>query len=144
MIITDKFVVIAFPKAGSNFVSQSLKELYEKLNQKNSYLGKCLNKLNIVKKPFIKEILSKQTEHPHKKNHTHKHGRVEQIPKIHSNKLVLSTIRNPFERYVSLYEYKWWKIQPIDDVAFLKTKFPKFPDMSFKDFMKYHSEIKKN
>ena len=54
MIITDKFVMINFPKTGSAFARKMLQIVHHGNNY--SYLYKFLFKLNILKRPYF-EIL---------------------------------------------------------------------------------------
>lgn len=57
-------------------------------------------------------------------------------------KTVFSTIRHPFERYVSQYFFGWWrtKSQYYFDVEKVKNKYPELPEVKFETFVKLSSE----
>ena len=67
----------------------------------------------------------------------HKHGTSEQVPAIFGDRPRFTTIRNPFDRYVLLFEFGWWKSEhgerPWLDEA--RRRFPHFPDLSFAEFL---------
>lgn len=128
MVITDKFVYIHKPKTGGTFVTSALLKLYD---------GKW-NYFNHAKLAFLKKIHF--TNHLGKLTLTaNKHGGCLEIPNGHREKLIASTIRNPYDHYVSQYEFGWWKrkewhkyYKTFDEFAL---KFPTFPDINFQQFM---------
>jgi hypothetical protein len=65
------------------------------------------------------------------------HGTCDDVPEEHRGKPLLSTVRNPYDRYVSQYRYGWWKISPQEycgeDV--MRAMFPHHPDISFEEFL---------
>lgn len=136
MIITDKFVMINFPKTGSSFAQDVIKELH--IRQK-SLLHRILYKTDLIRRPLFKSIMLPKTEFPGLyTNQIDQHGRWEQIPECYRDRPILSIMRNPYERYVSMYEYKWWVENPIDKLENVKAEFPDFPDLSFKEYLRYH------
>jgi hypothetical protein len=68
---------------------------------------------------------------------TDQHGTCNDIPEEHRGKPLLSTVRNPYDRYVSQYRYGWWKITPQDycgeDV--MREMYPHYPDITFAEFL---------
>ena len=132
MIITDDFVYIHYPKTGGTFVTHVLKRLYQ-YKKKYKLLTTFLPK-RIQRRlhGFI------QTDK--------KHGTCDEIPELHRNKPILATIRNPYDRYVSHYEFGWWKKYPEDDfypfrVEKIQKKYPHFPDLSFEEYINLWNAI---
>jgi Sulfotransferase family len=66
-----------------------------------------------------------------------KHAACEQIPEEHRGKPIVTSLRNPFERYVSQYRFAWWKLHPdlycgVDE---MKALYPHYPDLTFAEFV---------
>lgn len=74
------------------------------------------------------------------------HGMVRQIPEEYKNLPVVSAIRAPLERMVSLYQYGDWKKQEAVPVPIheIKLKFPRFPELNLLEFVDYLYFISKN
>ncbi len=64
------------------------------------------------------------------------HGACSDVPPQHRGKPLVSTVRNPYDRYVSQYRYGWWKISPEEycGAAAMREMFPHWPDISFAEF----------
>jgi hypothetical protein len=127
MLITDRFIVINYPKTGSTFVRTIIKQLHDNLRNgrsSNSFEMKELFLPNI-KVAGINSCVG-----------IDQHGTVEQIPDQYKEQLpCLSVVRNPFDRTVSLYNFRAWKRRYdaiIDDV---KGNFPEYPDLSFRRYL---------
>lgn len=111
MIITPDFVYIHQPKTGGSFVTRVLQSLYT---------GRAIHDPQV---PAPQSF--------------HKHGTCSDIPTTHRNIPLLGCIRNPFERYVSQYEFAWWKqeLPPWTNLNEVHSRFPHFPDLSFEEFI---------
>jgi len=143
MIITDDFVYIHFPKTGGTFVSKVLTELYQYKRQykilksfPKTIKNNINNRYKIQLRGFIELGIGEFGQH----------APCHQIPEEHRNKPILTNIRNPYDRYVSHYEYQWWKRRPEDDFEFytlkdLKEKCPKFPDLDFEEYLNLWNSI---
>jgi hypothetical protein len=111
MLLTDKFVYIHYPKTGGTFVT----EILEKIHQ-NSDLGNLINTTTVGTK----------------------HGQCWEIPLEYQNKPIVSNIRSPYDRYVSAYEFGWWRRYPesfFDDIEMVKNRYPNFPSISFSEYL---------
>ena len=119
MIITNDFVYIHYPKTGGTFVTQMLYDVY--LGKKKKILNKVLTKITKYK-PLI-EI--------------NKHGTCNEIPHKYNNSSILSVVRNPYDRYVSLFEFKWWKNHTEDhfNLNEIKKLYPHFPNINFAEYV---------
>ncbi len=111
MILTQRFVFIHQPKTGGTFVTRVLYRL----------LGDPLDPTD--PSAPIAEI--------------NKHGTCREIPASHRGIPILAAVRNPFERYVSQYEFAWWKrdLPPWVDVDTVRARYPHFPNLSFEEFI---------
>ncbi len=125
MLLTNDFVYIHMPKTGGSFVAEVIGRLYEqKTDTRVSLITRAKSLLKGGRRVFIE---------------TRKHGTCHHIPKSHRNKTIFATVRNPYDRYVSEYEFGWWRTHPdawggIAERA--KPMFPNYPDLSFEEFVR--------
>jgi hypothetical protein len=128
MVITDKFVYIHKPKTGGTFVTDALLKLYE--GKWNMYVHVKLALLKVVHYRNSFGTLSFTAN---------KHGGCRDIPVAHQHKTIVSTIRNPFDYYVSQYEFGWWKRRSwynyYKNLEGFKQYSASFPNLSFREFM---------
>ncbi len=125
MLICDQFILVHFPKTGGTFVTKVLQELFEQDGR--LYERLILNDKN----PYTDEVYGQ-------------HGGCNEIPdKWRNNRFILSIIRNPFELYVSQYEFKWWRKKSPEQSALIKAQFPNYPDLSFKEYLQMKDRILK-
>jgi len=128
MVITDKFVYIHKPKTGGSFVTDALLKLYEGKWSMLVHLKLATLKVVHYKNQFGTLSLT-----------ANKHGGCSEIPPGHLEKIIVSTIRNPFDYYVSQYEFGWWKRKEwsryFSRFPGFKEKFPTFPSIHFRQFM---------
>jgi hypothetical protein len=117
MVITDRFVYLHIPKSGGTFVEEALRLLFAE--EPGLYFD---------------------TSTPPYRGRFGCAGQHEcffQVPIEHQNKKLLVTIRNPYDRHVSLFEFGWWKNHPHDtfDPLRIKAAFPHFPELSFGEYL---------
>lgn len=127
MILHDKFVYIHLPKTGGTFVTNMLGQLHNS-NGQGSHLTRFTTKFFGTTGNDIIDTDRYGT----------KHGTCRQIPVLFRNKPIFTTIRNPYERYVSDYEFGWWKKYPekyFFDYQKVYSLYPDFPEISFYDFV---------
>ncbi len=131
--------MLNFPKTGSSFARQAIKDLLGEKVFINEFFDNLILSLHLKKKPMFKEILPKPVLVPglYPENSVGQHGTWEQIPLIHQNKPIISILRNPFARYISLYEFGWFKRYPVGKKEDISAKFPNFPELSFADYLDY-------
>lgn len=115
MIITDRFVYIHQPKTGGTFVSSVFRRLYK-----------------------VKDGTAYESRYG-MYGRRRKHWPCWRIPEAHRSKKVLAAFRNPYDLYVSLYEYGWWKKEEFryeyESLPGFRQRFPDFPDISFSDYV---------
>ena len=115
MVVTDNFIYIHIPKTGGTFVTHVLDKLH------NGTIRRKLTRI-FFRKRYLNLL---------------KHGTCSDIPLDYINLPVVSTIRNPYDRYVSQYEFKWWKMYPEDfaESHEWKKNCINFPDVTFEEFV---------
>jgi hypothetical protein len=108
MILTNDFVYIHQPKTGGTFVTKVLERLYGPQGKRGALLN------------------------------THKHGACSEVPEAWRDKPLLTTLRNPYDRYVSQYRFAWWKRYPdmYCGEEEMRAMFPHYPELSFGDFLR--------
>ena len=130
MIFTDRFVYVHEPKTGGTFVTSMLFRLY----------GLHWTRWTHVRNAIIGEV---RCLHPRYGSFIHtsnKHGGCNEIPQSHGAKKILATIRNPFDLYVSQYEFGWWKrrefLKYYEAVPSFRRDYPNFPDLDFDGYVR--------
>jgi hypothetical protein len=132
MIITDEFVMLNLPKTGSSFARAILKTIHKY----DTWGSRLRRKLNIFPNYNMVEHMVPEINAKHLMGQRGQHGTYRQIPEEHRHKTIVSIIRNPFDRYVSLYLFDWWKRYPYASPDRLRQHFPKFPNLSFEEYYK--------
>jgi len=107
MLLTKQFVYIHLPKTGGTFVESVLTRLYSHYADPNSFFS------------------------------VNKHGSCREIPREFQGVPILTSVRNPYDWYVSNYRFAWWKRNPIMFRHIDKTrkKSTGYPDVSFEGFL---------
>ena len=130
MILADRFVYIHYPKTGGTFVSAML----HKLHAGKGYKTRLTRLLGVTFGKAGGGVIDTDPYAAYPKKHAGCH----QIPVSFRAKPILSTIRNPYDLYVSMYEYGWWKTHPehlAGDVSKLLDCYPHYPEISFNDYV---------
>jgi hypothetical protein len=135
MIITDDFVVLNNPKTGSSFVRSVMHALHVRRMRRRSLAVRALHRTGLRSRPtFIELILPNIRESPARPDD--QHGTFSQIPVEHRHKPIVSVVRNPYDRFLSEYEFRWWTKYPAFPVEVLQREFPHYPDLSLDDFVR--------
>lgn len=119
MLITDKFVFIHQPKCGGTFVTEVLKRIHSKHGTAGG-VG-----------PLIDTAVDGT-----------KHRDCRGIPSEHRHKSILAVRRNPYDRYVSQYHFKWWVGREAGfglDLGELKRKYAHYPEITLAEFIEIMS-----
>ncbi|MBD3322931.1 hypothetical protein GF339_00005 [candidate division KSB3 bacterium] len=140
MIITDRFVMIHFPKTGTTFCRRAMKQLYKSIvsfKHATTRFEWFLFKTGLKRKPQIQFLALPDIRTKKKFGELTEHGTVSQIPAVYSDLPIVSVTRNPFERCVSMYEYRAWQRPPWLNFSY-KKYFPNYPDLSFTEYMQLY------
>lgn len=130
MIITNKFVFMHYPKNGGTFVEETLQKVWDHLIAAYPQAGYAFHK-RWDKNLNWKRVSNKITQH----------GKYSQLPRTYRHLPIFSIIRNPFDRLVSLYYYKFWVTDPYADSSVIQRQFPAFPDLTFKEFYRMQHSL---
>jgi hypothetical protein len=117
MILTERFVFIHLRKTGGTFVSTILGRLY----RRRGWLARVRNRIR--GKTF---------------RSVNQHGTCAEIPESHRHLPVVASIRNPFDRYVSMWRFKGWQRNPgqwFADPEAIRRRYPRSPDLTFAEFV---------
>ena len=134
VIFTDRFVYLHLPKTGGTFVTEMLLRVH------------CPHPTLICRVANLPPWRARRFagEHGVLIADRNKHGIRSEVPVAHRQKPVLATVRNPFDRFVSMYEFGWWRrpewratYRALPD---FERRFPGFPELTFEEFVRLDSE----
>lgn len=127
MIITRDFVMLLFPKTGTNFMRAALKYLYTQHEVRYSY---CMD-INLLNPPVEGKQRYSQTQH----------GGYVQIPKDAGHLTdIYSALRNIYSLLVSEYAYMRWQVDWLDREEAVRA-FPDFPIIPFAQFLHFSNHV---
>ena len=137
MLLTDTFTFIHQPKTGGTFVTAMLTRLHEARGDR--VLTVWFDPLNPTPLPevtpgtVVKLMLTTRNQH----------GRRADIPVGHVNKPVLTGVRTPYDRYVSQFEFAWWRRYPemFGPIETVRRRFPTYPDLTFAEFVELTNDV---
>jgi hypothetical protein len=135
MIITDRIVVLNNPKTGSTFVRTVLKQLHGHPAPGPRLLQRALRRLGLRRDTGLTELLLPVpgAVMPMPPN---QHGGYCQIPPQHRGKEIMSVVRDPFARLLSIFRFRWWSEYPGVAAHVLERHFPTFPDLTLEQYLR--------
>ena len=124
VIATDRFVYVHQPKTGGTFVTAVLFRLAD-------VLGTRELKVRTPRTAFVRAKL--------------KHGTCRDVPRALRDRPVWTTVRNPFDQYVSEYAFGWWRRGDYPRhfrrrVRQFGERYPDYPDLEFEGFLRLYHE----
>ena len=130
MIFTDRFVYVHEPKTGGTFVTSMLFRLY----------GLRWSRLMHMRNAVVGEVRCLHPRYGALVHNSNKHGGCNEIPVAQRGKKILATVRNPFDLYVSQYEFGWWKRGEFrryyEAVPDFRRDYPNFPALDFAEYVR--------
>lgn len=128
MILTDQLVAVHQPKTGGTFVTSALFRLY----------GAPWSLRNRLASAFGRDVVARG-KHGTFVFTRNKHGGCNEIPAAWRDRPILASVRNPYDLYVSQYEFGWWKrrefLRWYRRVPDFERRFRRFPNLSFPEYM---------
>jgi hypothetical protein len=109
VLITEKFVYIHMPKTGGTFVTAVLHRVHNPDESASRRYDSVPWPLKSVMRRLQRRSVNSVKRYGWVADLDPKHGTCHEIPEPHRSKPILSTLRNPFDWYVSQYEFGWWK-----------------------------------
>jgi hypothetical protein len=148
MLLADRFTYIHEPKTGGSFVTHVLSRLHGGLTSvpASRIRGPAL-RVGLPTVAFYPERLRAMlggASSGHRKYGTiynwNDHGTCSEIPRGYRSKTILGTARSPFETYVSMFLFGWWKRleyvpQYERTVPNFRQRYRDFPDVTFKQYL---------
>ena len=138
MIITERFVMLNFPKTGSSFAREVVKQAH--FHHPPSLRQRIAWRMGAPQR-MLKDVLMK----PNLFNAVHAakakevaHGAYCQVPDEHRNKTIVTVVREPMARIISLYEFRAWAKDPRLDTVAVRASLPHFPEISFAEYFHLH------
>ncbi len=137
MFVTSRFVFLHQPKTGGTFVTAVLSRLHEAQGDRVETVYLDPDRLTEAPAPqpgrAFKVMIGPR----------HQHGRRADIPTTYAGLPVVATIRNPYDRYASQYEFGWWRRAPdmFGPVAELSRQYPRYPDLTFEEFVRLTNAV---
>jgi hypothetical protein len=135
MLITSRFIVLNIPKTGSTFVRTVLKRVEAR---RNRGLRRRLRRLLRLDPKPIRELWFRKGGGGPFARIRDQHGAYSQVPARYRHLPVVAVARNPLDRYVSQYEFGFWRDYPAGSLERVRADFPGFPDLSFAEFLDYY------
>ncbi|MFY0593574.1 hypothetical protein [Roseivirga sp.] len=130
MIICKDFILLNNPKTGSTYARAIIKEVYK---YKGNFTYKALLKLGLLKPEYL-ELKHPNLEFP--KRPKNQHGTYAQIPDRHKEKDVLSIVRDPYDKFVSTYEYRYWLKRRPDETILKELQIQDLSKITIDDFVR--------
>ena len=147
MLLSDRFTYIHEPKTGGTFVTHVLTRLHGHLVDvpPTRRRGPLLRRLGLPTLAFHAELRRAAPAAPEVGKYGtlynwNDHGTCSEIPRPYRPRTILATVRSPFETYVSLFLFEWWR-RPDSVARFervvpeFRRRFPRFPELSFAEYM---------
>lgn len=134
MIICDDFIVLNFPKTGSTFVRDMVKEIYRR--RRPGVLAKIVL-LALRKELPYKELMLPNYQSPNERQRhlLGQHGAYCQIPEEQLHKEILTVVRNPYDLFLANYLTEWWTWYFPAPEEQLKQLFPDFPKITLDEYL---------
>lgn len=141
MLVTSQFVVLNVPKSGSSFVREVIKSIYknrDRLHRKRTGMLRTaidrLRRHDVQAEHRLKELILPNIRL--RGRPADQHGTYVQVPGRFRNRAVIAVIRNPYDKLVSDYEFRWWAKYPPVPRDQLRNIVPNFPDLSFEEYLR--------
>ncbi|WP_435134203.1 hypothetical protein [Formosa sp. A9] len=127
MIVTKDFVLLNYPKTGSSYMRECIKQLYKE----DSLFNSIFYKQEVFKELYFPKIYGNPSS-----NYKDQHGIAKQIPKMYQDRPILTVVRNPLERITSSYYFGWWKRNPVGEISSIEKEYPDYPNIDLLTYAK--------
>lgn len=143
MLLTDRLVYLHAPKTGGTFVRTMLHRLHGRdafdEGGIRTWLGDRSARLR-ARRLVAGAARAYPSRHGVLLDLDDKHGPLANLPESHRGKVVMGTVRNPYDLYVSEYEFGWWRrpehANDFRDLPGFDTTYAHFPDLSFGEYVR--------
>jgi hypothetical protein len=132
MIITNRFVVLNNPKTGSTFFRSMMRHLHPGEAGPQPWPLRGWRRLAPTTPPFLELLHPKAFSQG-----MDQHGSYAQIPRRFRGRPVVSVVRDPFDRFLSVYRFRWWAEHPAIDGRLVLERFPHFPNLDPEEYLRF-------
>ena len=137
MIITDDFVLLAFPKTGTTYTTTALRNIHARRGWRGWVWPLAWQKRDYPRPGYREHRVPRPAAPPYNRERMSRHGTWRDIPDAHRSKPIVSIIRDPFSRYTSAYLFQTRMrkhLRALADLDVLRATYPGYPDISFRDY----------
>lgn len=138
MIITDDFVLLAFPKTGTTYTTTVLRHIHARRGWRGWLWPQAWQKRDFPRPGYREHRVLRPAAPPYNKARSSRHGTWRDIPEQDRHKPVVSITRDPFSRYTSAYLFQTRmrkNLRTVGDLDELRASYPGYPDLSFRDYL---------
>jgi CubicO group peptidase (beta-lactamase class C family) len=135
LIITEKFVLLNFPKRESHLARKAVLELYGGLRGRGAGAGWDDAFIQEVR-PRIQRRRRQQSRSPAAIPFSY-----HELPEAHAGKPAVMVMRDPFKQLIASFKRGLWARHPPLPAERIKAAFPQFPEMSFTDFWNFQHTL---
>ena len=137
MIITDNFVLLAFPKTGTTYTTTVLRHIHARRSWRGWLWPLAWQKRDFPRPGYKEHRVMRPAAPPYNRARMSRHGTWCDVPEEHRGKQVVSITRDPFSRYTSAYLFQTRMrkhLRAVADLGVLRATYPGYPDISFRDY----------
>lgn len=137
MLVTDSFVYLHQPKTGGTFVADVLSAIHERRGMPLQIVhvepGGSADLPVVGPGRALRLMLGARNQH----------GARRDIPAAYRDRTIVATIRNPYDRYISQFEFAWWRVYPemFGPVEQVRRAYPSYPELSFDQFVQLTNAV---
>jgi sulfotransferase famil protein len=145
MIITDQFVFLAFPKTGTTYTTNVLRNIHARRGWLGRLWPLSWQKRDFPRPGYREHRILMPASPPHNKARSSRHGAWSDIPEQDRQKKLVSVTRNPFSRYTSAYLFQTRMrkhLRPVVPLEELRAIYPHYPDLSFREYYELEHRFK--
>lgn len=145
MIITDQFVLLAFPKTGTTYTTNVLRSIHARRSWLGRLWPQSWQKRDFPRPGYREHRILMPASPPHNKARMSRHGAWSDIPEPDRDKQLVSVTRNPFSRYTSAYLFQTRMrrhLRPVAPLKELRDFYPHYPDLSFREYYEMQHRFK--
>jgi CubicO group peptidase (beta-lactamase class C family) len=135
LIITEKFVLLHFPRRESKLARKAILELYGGLRDSGAGAGWDGAFIQEAR-PRVQRRGRKHLAKPAARQFSY-----HELPQAHAGKPALMVMRDPFKQLIASYKRGLWARHPPLPAEKIKEAFPRFPEMDFADFWKFQHTL---
>jgi hypothetical protein len=131
LLVTRQFVYLHQPKTGGTFVAATLDRIHHARGARVETVWLDASREAPPPSPVGDDLTRVML------TMRNQHGTRRDIPATCADRPVVATVRSPYDRYVSQYEFAWWRVYPemFGPVDLVREQHPGYPELTFAEFV---------